>query len=275
MNKKNLIVCGCSFTQGHFLKKDKTWGGYVANKLNLKLHNIAEGGQGNEYISNKTISYLLNNSELINDSIVMIGWSDSNRLMGTFERSDGALEYVTIRPFDFAEDENSIYQRGAWRDNLDTYHSYVKKHYKILGRFYSSFAYCLYKTYYSIYILKHFLESNNIPYLFFDAVSQNKMISLETEDNSYKKIKLQGNHDDVLEFLENIPNWITDSYLNKTIESKIFDDKYISFDNKSMLAKMFEIDYKKLTEGNPGHPNELAADIFSDMIIKEYGKLYN
>ena len=282
MEKKNLIVCGCSFTKGHFLPETETWGGYVAKKMGLTLHNIACGGMGNEFISTETITYFLNNQELLKDSIVMIGWSETSRLTGTFENSnefqEGFVERVTIRPQDFDSGEDGKKLHSYWPDTEERYHGYVKKNHKYLRRFFSSFAYCVYKTYYSIYVLKQFLESNNIPYIFFDAINTSKLESIErigTHQNNYK-LKWWGNHGKFEEIEELVPKWMTDTLLNKKVESLIFDNQnYISFFGQTMLGYMFTIGYDELTEGNIGHPNSIASDLFSDMIIKEYDKLYN
>lgn len=278
INKKNLIVCGCSFTKGHFLPETETWGGYVAKKLNLKLHNIATGGMGNEFITTRTIGYLLNNKELKKNSIVMIGWSEMSRLTGTFENSDGYVERVTIRPQDFDDSSVGIKLHSYWPDNEESYHGYVKKNHKYAKRFFSSFAYCVYKTYYAIYTLKHFLESNNIPYMFFDAINNSKLESIDPSAQAgllTHKLKWIDTYGVPKEIEEFVPEWMLDELLNDHIKSLIFDNpNYISFGGVSMLALMHKINYDKLTEGNPGHPNSLAADMFSDMIIAEYKKLY-
>jgi hypothetical protein len=282
MEMKNLIVCGCSFTKGHMLSETETWGGYTADKLNLQLHNIATGGMGNEWIAQRTISYFLNNKELLKNSVVMIGWSEPGRLMGTFELGDGYTESVTIRPDDFLDGEVGDHIRKHWPDDSYGYHGYVKNNYKYLGRFFSSFSYCLYKSYYSIYILKQFLESNNIPYLFFDAIGKIQLESIEwvgsyTPGHRYDySLKYINQLNKISEIIESVPEWITDNILNDTATSEIFNTpKYISFDGLSMLTYMFKHGYNELTDGNPGHPNETAADLFSNMIITEYGKIYN
>lgn len=284
MDKKNLIVCGCSFTKGHFLPKTETWGGYVAKKLGLNLHNIAIGGMGNEFISTETISYFLNNQELLKDSIVMIGWSETTRLTGTFENSnqyqEGYTERITIRPQDFDGGADGKKLHSYWPDNEERYHGYVKKNHKYIRRFFSSFAYCVYKTYYSIYVLKQYLESNNIPFIFFDAINTSRLESIEEVTNGVDpkmhKLKWWGNHQKFEEIEELVPEWMLETLLNKKVESLIFNTQnYISFDGQTMLGYMWDIDFKKLTEGNPGHPNEIAADLFSDMIIKEYERIYN
>lgn len=280
MEKKNLIVCGCSFSKGHFLSPTETWGGYVAKKMGLTLHNIAIGGMGNEFISTETISYFLNNQELLKDSIVMIGWSETTRLTGTFENSNGYTERVTVRPQDFDGGEEGKRLHSYWPNNQDKYHGYVKKNHKYLRRFFSSFSYCVYKTYYSIYVLRQFLETNNIPYIFFDAINTSRLDSIEIvneKEHPYSyRLKWWGNHGEIESIEELVPEYILENFLNKKVESLIFDNSnYISFFGQTMLGYMWTYGWKELTEGNPGHPNSKAADLFSDLIIKEYERLYN
>lgn len=280
MDNKNLIVCGCSFTKGHNLPKTESWGGYVAKKLDLNLHNIAIGGMGNEFISNRVISYFLNNEELKNNSVVMIGWSETTRLTGVFENGNGYIERSTIRPQDFLDNEFGIHGRNHWSSDEENYHGYVKKNHKYLRRFFSSFAYCVYKTYFAIHTLKHYLESNNIPYIFFDAINRSKLESIEIVDINKRplshRIQYMGINNNILEIEEFVPEWMLDEILNEKIESIIFNDpNFISFNGMSMLSYIFDTNYEYLTEGNPGHPNAIASDLFSDMIIKEYERLYN
>ena len=279
---ENLIVCGCSFTQGHFLSKTETWGGYTANKMNLKLHNIAIGGMGNEWISHKTISYFLNNKDLLKNSIVMIGWSEPGRLMGTFENGNGYTNLVTIRPMDFVDVSPYDRERNDWPDDDFYYHGYVKKHYKHLGRFFNSYSYCLYKSYYSIYMLKQFLESHNIPYLFFDAIGKVQLESIDyigsnnTNDRYDYSLKYINHSNESVEITEMIPEWMIETILNDKITSEIFDTpNYIQFNGMSMITYMFDYGFDELTNGNSGHPNSIASEIFSNMIIREYEKLYN
>jgi len=275
MEIKKLIVSGCSFTQGHMLSENETWGGYLAKKLNLDFLNLAMGGQGNEYISNKIITHFLNNPKDKENSLVVIGWSDASRLMGTFENGNGYIKYVTIQPQDF----NPEYTKN-WPDDENFYHGYVKKNYNYLSKFFSSYAYCIYKTYLSIFILRQYLESNNIPYLFFDAINQNKLEGIEISNNNQLvdryiiKYKTHG-HDEIRQMEENIPQWIL-PVLNQEVQNTIFDtNKFISFGGHSMLSYMFKIDYEGLTKGNKGHPNSKAANMFADLIKLQYERIYN
>jgi hypothetical protein len=277
MNRKKLIVSGCSFTKGHHLTEDETWGGHLAKKMDYDFLNLAMGGQGNDWISQKIITHFLNNPEDKENSVVAIGWSDASRLLGTFHGPSGYLHYVTIQPQDFHPD----YSKN-WPDDETSYHGYVKKNYKYLSKFFDSYAYCLYRTYYSIYLLKQYLESNNIPYLFFDAINQSKIEGMELiskiDDSQYIYNLIFKSHasNSIQTMVETIPDWMIAGILNEKAADEIFNtDKYISFDGHSMLSYMHTHGHTKFTEGNPGHPNELAADIFSTMILKEYERLYN
>jgi hypothetical protein len=89
-------------------------------------------------------------------------------------------------------------------------------------------------------------------------------------------LNLLDNFNKISEITEPIPEWIIDNMLNDGVTSQIFNTpNYITFDGMSMLTYMFKNGYDGLTDGNPGHPNAIAADLFSNMIIQEYGKLYN
>ena len=278
MEKKNLIVSGCSFTKGHYLPDTETWGAYTAKKMGLDVHNRAGGGMGNEWISQSIITYFLNNKELLKNSIVMIGWSEPGRLLGTFEKGNGYIEQATIRPDDFFIGDIGEHNRHHWSDDINNYHGYVKKNHKFFIPFFSSFAYCLYQSYYSIYILKQFLESNNIPYLFFDAINKVKVESIDIlpELQPFYSIKYIDQAQNVSEIKEMVPNWAIDGMLNDKVASQIFNiPNYISFNGMSMLTYIFDYDYDILTDGNQGHPNSIASDLFSDMIKDKYEKLYN
>jgi hypothetical protein len=111
---------------------------------------------------------------------------------------------------------------------------------------------------------------HNIPYLFFDAVANNKLyydhtipyIASTTDD----KIHLDFNKTKISFLLD---------FRDKTFANKIFDKTYINFDNKTIFEWISKPGNQKYEEGNTGHTNELGANYISDMIIKEYDKLYN
>jgi len=71
---KNLVVNGCSFTQG------KSWAHYVNSSLTPSTYkNLAQGGAGNFYIANSTIDYLASAQLNPAETIVVIMWSGTGR----------------------------------------------------------------------------------------------------------------------------------------------------------------------------------------------------
>lgn len=268
---QNLITCGCSFTQGHLLSEEETWGGYIAKKENLKLYNIARGGMGNEWITQRTIGFLEKNEHLKQNSLVMIAWSEVSRLMGTFQPTDKPLvDLCTIRPQDFTEDTRL--KSTWWSTDTDNYHGYVLKHMDILSPFFNNYAYCFFKTYQAIFNLKMYLLANNIAFVFFDAIAKNKIVSLQKQDH-HELNPFNCLYDMVIEDSFGKPMTIQDPmhedwlfYFNSEFENKIFTDNWVDFDGFPMLVYMRPV-YDLFTEGNSGHPNSYAADHFSDMLI--------
>lgn len=272
---KHLIVCGCSFTHGHLLSTNETWGKFVADKKKWDFYNLAQGGMGNEWISYQTMGFLENNKHLKNDAVVMIAWSEAGRLLNTFQPNiHSELDYVTVRPADFGPG----HFKKDWSTNDQYYHGYLLKHEKIIEPFFTSTLYGLIKTYYAIFNLKNYLELNKIPYLFFDAVGCNRVQGFQKIDN--KNVMYYSKHTDgeYVKFEEKKPaDRAAINYLDPTKEfsKSIFDKKFINFNgSSSMLEEMRKKNYDFYTSGNAGHPNLNACEYFSDLIIKSFDELY-
>lgn len=276
MDKKNLIVSGCSFTMGHNLHEKGSWATHLSEMMGLKLHNRARGGMGNSYISTSIIGYLTTNSELISNSIVMVAWSEITRMLGTFMHKNNYGEILTIRPQDFIDDG----QKEDWLSRGDdSYHEYVIKHRDVLLPLFSTWNYAVYETYIAMLHLKTFLELHKIPYLFFDAVGDNKV--LINSDNMLELNTPLNKESSTLCLNELIGNPKYNhmaSILNQEVIDKIFNDvNYISFYGNSMNDHMHSDPLKedRYTRGNDGHPNEYAANYFAKIILNEYERIYN
>jgi hypothetical protein len=269
MQKKNLIVGGCSFTEGHNLGKDGSWGYWLANKTGQTLHNLGKGGVGNEFITQKVLSFLISNSNIAKDSIVMIAWTEPTRQMVFFEPQFGLGCFHTMQPEDFSGgNQNS----ELWKGDILTPHGWVMKHKDSLWPFFSSLSYCVFKTYLSMITLKSYLESNNIPYIFFDAINPTKVIV----DKSLREFKIQKYPNRPEYSVEPIGDF--ESIINNDNIKYIYDENYISFDGMTMdewLWRDGETLFQILTNGNDGHPNEIASKQLADYILKEYEGLYN
>lgn len=269
MEKKNLIVGGCSFTEGHIMGEQGSWAYWLSQQTGQKLHNLGKGGVGNEYITQRVLSFLIANPDIAKDSVVMIGWSETTRQLVFFEPEFGLGCFHTMQPEDFI-DRNK--DNDIWNGDLFSPHGWVREHKDSLWPFFNSLNYCVFKTYFSMITLKTYLEANNIPYVFFDAINPTKVII----DNSSKKFKIKKYPAESQLTTENIGGF--DSIINDNIIQYIYDDKFISFDGLTMnewLCKDGNDENRRLSEGNGGHPNAIASKIFADYILKEYEGLYN
>jgi len=70
-----ILASGCSFTKGHGLDLEhndpKLWVNQIANKLNSKVHNIAEHGYNNQTIFLETLNQLTHNDY----DLAIVAWS--------------------------------------------------------------------------------------------------------------------------------------------------------------------------------------------------------
>ena len=71
---KNLLVNGCSFTQGI------SWANFVSKKTSSQnYYNLAQGGAGNKFICDSTIAFLESSDLQPRDTTVIIMWSGIGR----------------------------------------------------------------------------------------------------------------------------------------------------------------------------------------------------
>lgn len=264
MNKKYLIVCGDSFTEGHVMGEKASWAYWVAKKMNLELINLSCGGMGNEWISSTLISYLNTMDIPFEECIVMVGWSDLARQLVFMDKMDNQDEGTfSLVPGDL------IYPS----DNLeyDSRLKWIWKNRNSLLPFFSNIQWYLYRTYQSLFFTKTYLKSNNIPFLFFDVITDNKVYHIKNEiylKNSWKDFT-----QDDLEIMN-----VNDEIINNMISEKnvnfIFDKNYITFENKPILGWLKNEGNYIYEEGNDGHTNILGAEKISEFIINNFKQIY-
>lgn len=271
--KKYLIVSGDSFTKGDRMGDKGSWAYHTAKKMGLELINLSENGMCNEWISNTLLLHLYSNPDILKDSVVMVGWTDFAREIiyynAVYENMGrDEISYTVTTPVDVHTD----YDGGHSSYILDTK---IKKYPKIVTPFFGHDMMNLHTTYMSILHTKTFLENNDIPYIFFDAVSDNK-IYFRHPNEFYLRTYDGGKY--VLDFEKVKQLDFFTNYTKKPIVDYIFDSNYISFDNQSIFgwlhnhATIGDLSYE---EGNAGHTNEKGADYISNIIINEYEKIYN
>jgi hypothetical protein len=262
MNKKYLITCGDSFTEGHDMGEKASWAYWTSDSLNLELINLARGGMGNEWITIRTLSFLQTHKEIWNDSVVMIGWTEMMRQLTFFDdlgQTKIGKWVWSAQPNDFICDNWSEDTPGEW----------MYKHRDALFPFFSNLPWALMKTYASIMTLKTFLDSNNIPYLFFDAVNDNKLY-YENEETYLRDYKFEKEPFNVTEDHDSVGDIV-----NKSMVDYLFDEKYVDIDNTTLLNWIHSASDERYCEGNGGHTNIYGAKESSKYIVKHYERLYN
>lgn len=264
MNKKYLVVTGDSFTKGHTLGETGSWAYHVAKKMNLTLVNLSENGMSNEWAASQLLSFLYRHDPILHECIVMVGWTDFARELVFYTNPlSNNIEQINIVPGDVHLTENDSHQPPHFIEK-------IVNNRKVLKKFIGNDTVCLYKTYFSMLHTKTFVEKNNIPFLFFDAVANNKIYYTDTIPFilSTQKEKL------FIDFKNTDIPFLKD-FKDKTFTDRIFDKNYINFEGNSIFEWISKEGNKKYEVGNPGHTNELGANVISDIIIKEYEKIYN
>ena len=262
MNKKYLITCGDSFTEGHDLGKVASWAYWTSDSIGTELINLAKGGMSNEWISVRTLSYLQTNKNKWENSIVMIGWTEMMRQMVFFDD----LGKTKIGKWMWSAQPNDFYCND-WSKNTPGEWMYI--HRNSLYPFFSNLGWALKKTYLSIMNLKTFLDSKNIPYLFFDAVNYNKLYyennKVYLRDYEFKKqlFNVTSDHDSIGDIV------------NREMVEYLFDEKYVYIDNTTLLNWIHSVGDERYCEGNGGHTNIYGAKESSKYIVKHFEKLYN
>lgn len=259
-DKKYLVACGDSFTHGHMMGETASWAYWVAKDMNLTLINLSSGGKGNEWIATTILSFLIKNEIPLEEVIVMIGWSDLSRQLVYFNNVNNSEEsdIWNIVPGDLMNsgDNDWIYQNR-----------------KSLYPLFSSLNWCLFRTYQSLFNVKMFLKSSNIPFLFFDTITDNKIYYNNNEP--YLKDSWKTFWTENLEklILDGEPAIIT-NMLSKEMVEYIFDKNYIDIDGYTIVKWLHRPGNEIYEKGNEGHLNEAGAKVISKKIVDKFKKIY-
>lgn len=253
--KKNLLTVGCSFTEGHYLGKEGSWGYYLSKFTNTNFINKGSGGASNEFIMNRLLEELeLHSNHIKDDVFVIVQWSECMRssVYYTHPTNENLSRWHSITPQQLVADK-------LQNDNDENVWLYENK--KSFYPFYSSIEPYLHRTYSNMLFVKNYLENNNIPYLFFDGINNHKLFIKNEE--WYLKASTKKNVD----FKINVDT--KDACLiNPLIIKKIYNSK--NFFNEldiSMNEWLYEMG-ETYSEGNEGHPNELGSSEWAKILLK-------
>lgn len=181
MKYKYLFTNGDSWTWGQGLQEDQLdgiprgqWPEVLGNKLNLKVINIAENGSSNERIFRSTMEWVIENKDKIEDTIIVIGWTVSDR----WEWWDNFEKSWTKCYANHGGDTLTYKMSKKWWTDFYTRFFDIDK--------------MSYKSIVNIISLQNFLKQNKCNYIFFQGFDQ--MFNF-TDD---KKLYSQLDYDNII-----------------------------------------------------------------------------
>lgn len=198
---------------------DERWSKLLSDKLDLEEINQARHGNSNDKIFRTTMDWAVNHIEDLSETLFVIGWTGYDR----FEFYDNYLDrYVQVsngEPTHNDRDDKRLqkYVIQYWKEQHNK--EEVKDNYlrKIIS-------------------LQSFFQSNNISYLFFDAIGFQVNV---IKENKYSL------------FLDKNHWWNYDKSIN-------------SFHHIAEKLKSFGIDFKDDGHGSNGHPGIEAHEKLSE-----------
>jgi len=208
---KYLYVNGCSMSDGSCLipysderiKRlglnqtnwdigfDERWSKLLSDKLGLEEINEARHGGSNDRIVRITIEWCNNNQDKINDTLFVIGWTHYNR----FEFWDNYLDrYVQVsngEPTHNDRDDKRLRKivEEYWKER----HNFIQQKNKYIR---------------DIILLQSFFKSNNLFYLFLDAIGNQMDIIKNHKYNSFIDEKNWWNYNESINSFANLAGYL-------------------------------------------------------------------
>jgi hypothetical protein len=235
----NLVTFGCSFTMGHLLGEEGSWG-YSLSKL-LGCNHINKGGGGsNTNIFNNVVDFCENND--MSNSCVGIQWSEITRREFWDDKND---KYYTLGMGTFADEHQILKKETNFYDSL----SFIKNNQVFFGSMWFNLSECTLRTVIAMISAKAYLKSKNIDFIMFEGINSIKNINTSfypknhrTDINSYN------------------PNQFNNfGLISESVrESILNDDTFYSELGDWMNAMYKHPDYDEKL--NDGHPHKEIVD---------------
>ena len=275
MDKKYLIVSGCSWTDPHQYSEDPKvsndivknyyrWPNILADKLNMKLINFGKYASGNEYICSSLIDNItaMSEYERSNIGLVIAAWSEAKRTDFEFKKNDN--DYYVKNLFENKYKEYRYNKKYIWDSVLYTDPLRGDMFYRVK----QSIRY--------MYMLQTFLKHNNIPYKMVQSVPLEKLPNLGTEFNlglafGTSQRSLQG----AKEVEDIFKQQVADELSQFPIYNLIDKNNFISWPilNSSLYKKLdrakdFISNLNVKTDGRQdNHPNQSGHNKISNIIL--------
>ena len=272
---KYLVVSGDSFTQGHIQGEQASWAYWTAKELGLELVNLAIGGMSNDWIYKRPFKWFNENKDKISESICMICWSDFGRQYTTYQpviETPTNTRWITnIAPGDLLDDPGF----NVNDNDVPAALKYMYTHRETLKPYFGSIQDALFRTLESQLIVREYLESVNIPFAFFDAITLNK-VNFDDDKNEWWLLNTNGSKLTIPKPTHDYSDDIKELINKKTI-SHIFDKHYFDFEGQSIAGcyNNWPGGSEVYEKGNGGHTNIETAKIFAKMIADKFKNLYS
>jgi hypothetical protein len=237
---KYLYVNGCSMSEGACMVHpnednehlpnpsvdyENRWSALLSNEIGLIEVNEALHGGSNDRILRKTLDWCLDNQDKIKDTLFVIGWTLNDRFELWDDYEKRYIQIANAAPTnDDINDERLI----------SDVKSYVKKH----------FNHTICKDHFmqKIIYLQSFFESNNLKYLFFDAIGT---------------------------VVEIVNTHRLNRFINKEYWYGLDKDKFHNFSAVSYSLRSYGCDF----DGESGHPGHEAHLKMSKLLYERYREI--
>jgi hypothetical protein len=251
---ENLITFGCSFTGGHLLGEEGSWG-FALSKLLGCNHINKAGGGSNTNMLNNIINYCENND--MSNSCIGIQWSEVTR-REYWDNENNCYNTLGLGTFD---PQHRIFERET--SHYDTL-SFIKDNYPFFGPMWFTLTENLLRTIVAMISAKSYLKSKNIDFIMFEGIN-----SIKTINKSF--------------YPENYPTDINNIDFSRRNDFKLLsDDIRMSILNDdtffSELGDWMSAMYnhpKFDTKINDGHPHQEIVDWWVENLYRHIKNVEN
>lgn len=165
-------MSGCSFTHEPSGCSPWSWANIFGEWTNLKVHNLAIPGAGNDHISKSIILYLEKNKFNPDDTLVLAMWSGIGRIDWIADNS--LSKFSNVYPFTYKYDNhNELVLGGNWW-HIDKSQPLLKTLVEY-SKYQSDSTFALH-SWLAMKNLSNYLKVNNFEYYFTSFLSYNNNI---------------------------------------------------------------------------------------------------
>ena len=267
---KYLYTNGCSFVYGDELSnpndnewlEKKRWSRIFSEKYNVKEINESENGSSNNRIYRTTKDWVLGNKDKLEDTFVVLGWSQSVRAE---KYNDVAERYESINfaiepKYMSASDNNGMDASGYLFPNQSRGPFWGKSpsttFWKNYVKYYYDDKYFNEESALRVFAMQELLEKLNIKYYFYFSMENNVVHYIQ------RKYKDLYNFDKI--YHQSQEDWIKDEVKRKTGGIIEWDNKINTYVNPKGGWSGF----------NGSHPDEKSHLLWAKFLYKEYKRLY-